>query len=289
MSRNSTKHLLNCGKLAPKKKLGQNFLVHRHTAQRIVQLAEIEQSDIITEVGVGLGALTMPLAAAAQRIIGIEADSGIIRLHREQQDLPENVELRHQDILQTDFEQLARETGGRITFVANLPYSISTPFLFKLFVHSQLIKSAVIMLQKEVALRLMARPGTKEYGVPTVLMASCADIRMLMRVKPEEFHPRPKVDSVVVRLHFFPTPERVERLDKFHANTLRKVVSAAFGKRRKTLVNALQCGNFSMDKEQLKMLIVSCDISPSIRAEQLEIQDFIRLANAIENHTHTID
>ncbi len=289
MAENSTKNILRRQKLAPHKKLGQNFLVHRHTAERIVQLADIEKNDIVTEVGVGLGALTEPLAKAARKVIGIEADSGIIRMHREQKNLPENVDLRHQDILQTDFEQLAEESGGRIIFVANLPYSISTPFLFRLFANAHLVRKGIIMLQKEVALRLMAGPGTKEYGVPTVLLASCADIKMLMQVKPEEFHPRPKVDSAVVRLRFSPVPEKVERLDKFCANTLRKVVNAAFGQRRKTLLNALAGGNFHQTKKQLSTILLSCDISPSIRAERLEIQDFIRLANALEEHIHTID
>jgi len=276
-------------KLAPKKKLGQNFLIHRHTAERIVHLADIKKNDIVIEVGVGLGALTSHLAKAAKQVIGIEADSGIVRMHEQQQDLPGNVELRHQDILKTDLKQLARETGDRLKFVANLPYSISTPFLFKLFLHCPVLESAVIMLQKEVADRLLAKPGTKAYGVPTVLLASCAEIKRLMRVKPEEFHPRPKVDSAVVRLTFFPVSERIEKLDKFHANTLRKVVSAAFGQRRKTLTNALQSGGFIRSKEQLTGLITSCNISPSIRAEQLHIQDFIRLANAIDQHTHNIN
>ena len=289
MSANSTRKILLRQKRAPHKKLGQNFLVHSHTAERIVQLADIDKNDIVTEVGVGLGALTRPLARAAGKVIGIEADSGIVRMHREQKELPQNVHLRHQDILQTDFAQLAEESGGRIIFVANLPYSISTPFLFRLFANAHLIKKGIIMLQKEVALRLMARPGTREYGVPTVLLASCADIKMLMRVKPEEFHPRPRVDSAVVRLRFFPVPARVERLDKFCPNTLRKVVNAAFGQRSKTLLNALAGGNFLRTKEQLNSLLLSCDISPSIRAERLEIQDFIRLANALEKHIHTID
>jgi len=288
MNRNSTRNILNRQKLAPQKKLGQNFLVHSHTAERIVQKAAIKKNDIVTEVGVGLGALTRPLAAAAQQVIGIETDSGIIRLHREQQDLPTNVILRHQDILQVDFKQLAAESGGRIFFIANLPYSISTPFLFKLINHAHLIQRAVIMLQQEVAQRLAAQPGTKEYGVPTVLLASCADIKMVMRVKPEEFHPRPRVDSAVVELSFFPVPDRVEKLDKFCANTLRKVVSTAFGKRRKTLINALQSGDFSLTKMQLHELLATCNISPSIRAERLELQDFIRLTNGIENYQKII-
>jgi len=282
MDRKNTRHLLKRQGLAPKKKLGQNFLVHKHTAERIVSLADVKQDDTILEVGVGLGALTEPLAKAAGQVIGIETDSGIIRMHGEENDLPKNVRLQHLDILQADFEKLAEESGGRLKIVANLPYSISTPFLFKLFTHAEIVESAVVMLQKEVAERLVAEPGTKEYGVPTVLLASCAKIKMLIRVKPEEFHPRPKVDSAVVRLTFFPIPERVQGLENVDRLKLRKVVNAAFGQRRKTLVNALHGGGFTAGKQQLTQAIEACDLSPSIRAERLDIEHFIRLTNAID-------
>ncbi|HEB69302.1 MAG TPA: ribosomal RNA small subunit methyltransferase A [Desulfobulbus sp.] len=282
MDLKGTRHLLKKEGLAPKKKLGQNFLVHKHTAQRIVDLAKITQDDVIVEVGVGLGALSEPLARAAKLVIGIEADSGIVRMHQEHKDLPENVQLHHQDILQADLEQLAQESGGRLKIVANLPYSISTPFLFRLFQHSNIMESAVIMLQKEVADRLVAQPGTKEYGVPTVLLSSCAAVKMLMRVKPEEFHPRPKVDSAVVELTFFPASERIRNLDRVEPKKLRKVVNAAFGQRRKTLVNALRGGGFTADKQQITQVIESCGLLPSIRAERLSVEDFVQLTNALD-------
>ncbi len=282
MNRTRTRQLLRQEQLAPKKKLGQNFLVHRHTAERIVQLARIKPGQTVVEVGVGLGALTGPLAQIAGRVIGIEADAGIVRMHREQNDLPANVVLRHQDILKTDFKALAEECGGRISFVANLPYSISSPFLFRLYEHADLIASAVIMLQKEVADRLQARPGCREYGVPTVLLGACCEITTLLRVKPEEFHPRPKVDSAVVRLQFHPVPEQVAALDKFDPNTLRRVVNAAFGKRRKTLVNALHGHGLARDKKELSDTIVQCGLEPSVRAEQLPIKAFICLANRFQ-------
>jgi 16S rRNA (adenine1518-N6/adenine1519-N6)-dimethyltransferase len=282
MNRTRTRQLLRQEHLAPQKKLGQNFLVHRHTAERIVELARIEPGQTVVEVGVGLGALTRPLANVAGRVIGIEADAGIVRMHGEQGDLPDNVELRHQDILKCDFGLLAGECGGRITFVANLPYSISSPFLFRLYEHADLMASAVIMLQKEVADRLQAKPGCKEYGVPTVLLGACSQVTNLMRVGPGEFHPRPKVDSAVVRLLFHPLPEQMRALDNFDANTLRRVVSAAFGKRRKTLVNALHGHGFCSDKKELGHRISQAGISPSIRAEQLRIEDFIRLANRLQ-------
>lgn len=275
-----TKSILKRQGLAPAKKLGQNFLVHRHTAERIVDLTGITERDTVLEVGVGLGALTAPLAEAAGQVIGLEADSGIIRLHKEQGTLPENVRLIHQDVLKADFKELADLCGGRLKIIANLPYSISSPFLFKLIKHHDLVDFAVVMLQKEVALRLLAKPGTKEYGAPTVLMASCAEARMLMQVKPEEFHPRPKVDSVIIRLSFHPLPKRVQEIGFIDYPLLKKVVNGAFGQRRKTLLNALSATGL-LDKQELAECIAKAGLSPSIRAERLALEDFVRLSRAI--------
>ncbi|MDH4317344.1 MAG: 16S rRNA (adenine(1518)-N(6)/adenine(1519)-N(6))-dimethyltransferase RsmA [Desulfobulbaceae bacterium] len=279
-----TRSVLNHQKLAPKKKLGQNFLVHRHTAQRIVDLAGVEAGDTIIEVGVGLGALTVPMAERAERVIGIEADSGIIRLHREENDLPANVELIHNDILKADFKELFKLCGGKIKLVANLPYSISTPFLFRLVENHHLMHKAVVMLQREVAERIIAPPATKEYGVPSVLLASCAVSKLLLHVKPAEFHPRPKVDSTVLELLFEPTPKRVSDLGGFDRQLLRKIVNAGFGQRRKTLLNSLGSSNLVPDKGVLAELIEQCGFSPSIRAEKLRLEDFVTLTNVIGRH-----
>ncbi len=279
-----TKSILKQQGLAPAKKLGQNFLVHRHTAERIVGLADINDNDTVLEIGVGLGALTTPLAQVADRVIGLEADSGIIRLHETEGSLPDNVKLIHQDVLKANFSALAETCGGRLKIIANLPYSISSPFLFKLIEHHDLIDFAVVMLQKEVGLRLQAKPGTKEYGVPTVMMASCAETAMLMQVKPEEFHPRPKVDSVIVRLAFYPVPPRVAAIGDFDYQLLKRVVNGAFGQRRKTLLNALSATGL-LDKMSMADTIKQAGIEPSIRAERLELEDFVRLARIIGEHT----
>jgi 16S rRNA (adenine1518-N6/adenine1519-N6)-dimethyltransferase len=268
--------------LAASKKLGQNFLVHRHTAERIAGLAGLRKEDIVVEVGVGLGALTAPLAEAAGQVIGLEADSGIVRLHEERQDLPGNVRLLHQDVLKADFSVLAAECGGRLKIVANLPYSISSPFLFKLIEEQERIDFAVVMLQKELAERLLARPRTKEYGAPTVLLAACADIKSLMKLGPEEFHPRPKVDSLVVRLSFHPVPERVRRLSGFDRELFRRIVSAAFGQRRKTLSNSLAAASL-LPKKELEACFAAAGLSPAARAEQLALEDFINLAKIISS------
>lgn len=277
-----TKQMLKHQGLAPHKKLGQNFLIHAHTPQRIVDLAGLHPDDQVVEVGVGLGALTQPLAAAARSVIGLEADSGIIRLHQEQQDLPANVRLLHADVLKVDLASLA-EPGQRLKIVANLPYSISSPFLFRLIAHADLMEYAVVMLQKEVALRLMAGPGTKEYGAPTVLLASCAEVKRLMAVDRAEFHPQPKVDSLVIRISFHPLPERVRALGWFDRALLTKVVHAAFSQRRKTLLNGLASAGLPLDKTELNRCLIAAGFSPQVRGETLTLEDFVGLSRVLAN------
>ncbi|NOQ47460.1 MAG: ribosomal RNA small subunit methyltransferase A [Desulfobulbaceae bacterium] len=283
MAYQQTRSILKQQGLAPKKKLGQNFLVHRHTAQRIVDLAELAKDDSVIEVGVGLGALTRPLAKTAGKVIGLETDSGIIRMHQQQGDLPENVTLIHEDVLKINFSELLRYSEHKLKLVANLPYSISSPFLFRLIDHCDIIDSAVVMVQKEVALRLLAEPGTKEYGVPTVMLASCADVKPLLEVKPAEFHPRPKVDSMVIRISFNPLPARVKALGNFDRKLLKNVVNGAFGQRRKTLLNALSATGLIPDKQILRECIAGAGIAPTIRAEKLFLEDFITLTNSIQH------
>ena len=198
------REILQEQKLAPKKRFGQNFLVNRNVSEKIVRLAELGPDDIILELGVGFGALTSHLAAICKKVIGLEIDSGIIRYLREEDCLPENVTLLHQNILQADFAKLAEESGGRLKIIANLPYSISNPVLFKLTGHKDKMEWAVLMLQKEVAQRLTAQTGTKNYGILTVRMAACASVKKLLDLGPQHFHPRPKVDSQVVKITFFP-------------------------------------------------------------------------------------
>lgn len=283
MPRETTSQILKRRGLAPHKKLGQNFLVHTHTARRIVDLANLAPHDRVIEVGVGLGALTGPLAATVDEVVGIEMDAGIIRMHEEQQSLPANVQLLHADVLRIDFNSLVKP-GQRLKIVANLPYSISTPFLFRLIEHAPLIDSAVLMLQKEVAQRLTAQPGTKDYGTPTVLLAACATAKQLLAVDPAEFHPRPKVDSVVIRLSFHPQPERVRMVGNFDRLFFSRVVHAAFGQRRKTLLNALHSATLLKSKEDLVRCLHTARIDPSIRAERLTMEDFVHLSRVLCQH-----
>src|SRR3990167_1622380 len=168
------KKILTEHQLAPSKKLGQNFLVHRQTAERIVELSGVTPDDSVVELGVGLGSLTLPLAERVRQVIGLELDAGIVAYHRERQDLPANVTLIHQDLLKADFGGLATQSGGPLKILANLPYYISNLLLFKLIENRAALGWAVLMLQKEVGQRLTAPVGSKEYGVLSVLLADCA-------------------------------------------------------------------------------------------------------------------
>ena len=286
-----TRETLHNNQLAPKKRFGQNFLVHKMTAEAIVRAGKVSGTDTILEVGVGLGALTLPLAATAKHVFGYEIDSGIIRFHQDEGDLPDNVTLVHQDILSADFQEIAQQCGGSLKILANLPYSISNPFIFKLIDNATLISTATIMLQKEVADRLVAAPNTKEYGVPTVLLASCASVHKLMTLKPGEFHPRPKVDSVVVTLDFSQGPKQPIGSEEYDFSLFRRLVRTTFNQRRKTILNTLSGAGLFADsvtqdkvanKEITRRMIEQANLHPSARPETLTFTDFINLAREIE-------
>ncbi len=275
------KKILKDRHLAPQKKLGQNFLTNRNIAQRIADLSGVGPDDTAIELGVGLGSLTIPLAATAHKVIGIELDAGIVKMHEEKKDLPANVHVIHQDLLKTDYRALADECGGPLKIVANLPYSITSPLIFKLIDERAAIATACLMLQKEVAQRLVASIGCKEYGILSVMIASCAQVESILEVAPGNFHPRPKVDSTVVKFTFNPIPERVKNLPDYNHKLMNRIVRAAFGQRRKTLLNSLHAARINdlQDKAALADILIAANIDPKIRAERLSLEDFVRLSN----------
>jgi len=271
--------------LAPSKKRGQNFLVNPRTARNIVSLGNYSRDECVIEVGVGLGALTTVLASQVRKVIGIELDSGIIRYHQKENILPENVSLIHADILKLDFGLIAQHTPPPFKIIANLPYSISNPFLFKLIENSRDISTVVVMLQKEVSDRLTASPGTKSYGIPTIVIGSLAQVKKRMLVKPSEFHPRPKVDSEVIELSFF--HPRLE----FSLKHFQRIVRTSFNNRRKTIQNNLNTpslfpflppDNQDIIKKSVVKILRNSNIDPQIRAERLSIVNFQELTTAYE-------
>ncbi len=284
-----TRNSLDKHNLAPKKRFGQNFLVNKNTAEAIVRAGNVSENDTILEVGVGLGALTQPIAERAKKVIGLEIDSGLVRFHEEEGDLPENVTLIHQDVLKADFAELAKTCGGPLKIMANLPYSISNPFIFKLIENREYVSSATIMLQKEVGDRLMAVPNTKDYGVPSILLQCCASIKKLMTLKPGEFHPRPKIDSVVIRIDFSTQSLKSADGTPYSYRMLQKLVRTTFNQRRKTILNTLSSASLflesdSIDKQTNKRLteetILEAGIQPTVRPESLSLEEFIKLVHS---------
>ena len=272
--------------LAPSKKRGQNFLVNPETARRIIDIGQYTQNEHIVEVGVGLGALTIELASRVEKVVGIEIDRGLIRYHQQEDDLPANVELIHGDILKLDFVTLAHRVGNPFKIIANLPYSISNPFIFKLLENRTVISQVIVMLQKEVCDRITATPGNKSYGIPTVLLSSFARVRKHLLLKPAEFHPRPEVDSEVVEISFF------QRTLEFSEKNYHRLVRDAFNSRRKTIKNnlinsPLFASPGLSDKKRIKNkvehLLEAAEIAPDIRAERLSANSFEKLALTYEN------
>jgi len=283
----TTRETLQKYGLAPSKQRGQNFLVHERTARTIVKKAGFTADDHVVEVGVGLGALTTILAETAGQVTGFEIDRGIIRYHQEQKLLPANVELIHADILKTDFQALREKIGHPLKIISNLPYSISNPFIFVLVDNRTLIESAVILLQKEVADRLQAAPGNKDYGIPSVLLQSCATVTGLMNINPAEFHPRPNVDSSLIRVKFSPSG-----YDDKIFTVLRALVRAAFSARRKTLINNLLSSlpplrdhhqDKAVKKQWLLEVLDAAGIRHDIRAERIEVEQFRKLAEIVRD------
>ena len=201
MSCDSPKTLLNRLGLRPKKPLGQHFLLHPHQARRIVAALNLTGEDTVVEIGAGLGALTGFLAPAARRVIALERDPELARFLAEEllAETP-GVEVICQDVLKFDFPGAAREAGRPLAVVGNLPYQITSPLLFTLIRDLPAISQAVLMMQQEVGARLTASPGTKDYGILSVLGQYHFRVTRLFALSPGNFYPPPQVDSVVLRL-----------------------------------------------------------------------------------------
>ena len=262
------------------KKRGQNYLCQPATATAIVASAGIEPGDTVLEIGAGLGALTLPLAQHAARVIALEVDRGIFAALGEvlAQAGASNVEPRLGDALRLDWEALAVEIAGPLRIVGNLPYSISSPLLFDLLAHRGQWHSATLMLQKELARRLCSGPGGKDWGRLSVLMQMWCSVAPGLEVGPGQFFPRPAVASQVVRL--VPRPAPAAGLGPSGEACLSRAVKAAFSQRRKTLANSL-AGGLRQPRDQVLALLEAAGIEPTRRAETLSLSEFADLARAL--------
>ncbi len=256
--------------LAPARSRGQNFLRSEATARKLVELVGVTPEDAAVEIGPGTGQLTRPLVAVARRTVAIEVDRGLVQLLAES-DLADRVELRHEDVLDSDLGGIVRELGPPVVLLGNLPYSISGRLLGALLSPNNPFRRWGFMLQREVADRVLAGPGTPEYGTLSIWARLFSEPRRVLDLGPDEFEPRPRVRSTF--LVFDPRADR-PRVDDM--SMLRRTVRAAFGQRRKTLRRALR----RVSADPLPAL-ESAGIDPLRRGETLDEEEFLRLANAL--------
>ncbi|MBI5493257.1 MAG: ribosomal RNA small subunit methyltransferase A [Deltaproteobacteria bacterium] len=258
--------------LYPKKRFGQHFLVDKNVIRKIVAIASIKEGDCVLEIGPGKGALTEGLIEAGAKVTAIEVDRDLAALLKRK--FPENLEVITGDALKASFLELAEGRGCRFKLVSNLPYNISGPILAKFLSERKAFSLLVLMFQKEVAERLVAPPGTKEYGVLSVFTQAFTEIKKELDVSRNLFSPRPKVDSAVVSLKVLDKP-RVEIRDE---DFFKKVVRASFGTRRKMLSNALKALGF--EKDVVERALEEAGIDPKRRGETLDLKEFGRLTDA---------
>lgn len=278
-----------------KKKFGQNFITNDAVLIEIVNQAQIQPDDRVIEIGPGAGALTAKLAMAAKSVTAIEIDSTLQPVLEETLQDYKNVELIFADILKWDLKKYLEQKypTENMKVVANLPYYITTPIIMKLLEEKLPLQSITIMVQKEVADRMQAQPGGKDYGALTLAIAYYAKAEIVMTVPPHIFLPPPKVMSAVIHLQLKQSsrqqskmaalPEAVNsnfNLSEKQEKWLFQVIGAAFEQRRKTLLNALANKGIA-DKEQIRQALGTIDLPENIRGERLSLEDFIQLSKLL--------
>jgi 16S rRNA (adenine1518-N6/adenine1519-N6)-dimethyltransferase len=266
-------------RLLARRDLGQNFLCDEGLAARLVSLAGVEPGDSVVEIGTGLGLLTRALAARAHRVVTLEVDAGLVRALLAEGCLPANVELLHCDVLRSDLADLVAGCEAPVRLVANLPYSISGPVLRRLLDLRGSLVDWSVMLQREVAERLLAGPGSRSYGSLTVLHRLMVEVGKALTLEPQCFFPVPKVRSSFLRMR----PLAKSLLVPEELSWVERVVRAAFAQRRKTLVNALRGGALEPvpDAEAVVRVLDGLGIDRRARAESLDAERLLAVARAL--------
>ncbi len=259
------------------KSLGQNFLIDGNIVRKIVQGANITKDDYVLEVGPGIGTLTEELALNAKKVVSVELDDSLIPVLADTLQAYDNVEIVHGDILKIDVKQIIDEKlgGGPVKVVANLPYYVTTPIIGMFLEESFNIESITVMVQKEVADRMVASHGSKVYGSLSVFVNFFSRPEIILKAPKTVFMPQPKIDSSVIKLNI---REELPDLDR---EQLFLVVKAGFSKRRKTLLNALSTYGFDLDKDEIRKCLEEINIKPEIRAENLSLEDFINISKIL--------
>lgn len=262
------------------KKFGQNFLIDDHVIGKIIKAAEITKDDMVLEIGPGIGTMTQYLAESARQVVAVEIDKNLIPILSETLADYDNVTVINEDILKLDICSLVeKENDGKpIKVVANLPYYITTPIIMGLFESHVPLKSITVMVQKEVAERMQAAPGSKEYGALSLAVQYYAETYIAANVPPNCFIPRPKVGSAVIRLTRYETPPVLAKNEKL----MFQLIRASFNQRRKTLQNGIaNSAELSYTKLQVEKALEKMGLAANVRGESLTLAEFAGLSDII--------
>jgi dimethyladenosine transferase len=259
------------------KSLGQNFLIDDSVPRDIVSGAEVDENDLVIEIGPGVGTLTAQLLNKAKKVVAIELDNDLIPILTQEIGDNPKFTLIHNDALKVNFNEVIGEEKS-VKLVANLPYYVTTPIIVKLLKEKYNFKSLTIMIQKEVAERMNAEPGNKDYGSLSLLVQYYCNTRIVRKVPPQCFIPRPKVDSIVIRLDRLEEPKvKVENEKLFF-----EIIRSSFNMRRKTLWNGVK--NIGLSKESLELAFKEANVDPKRRGETLTINEFAILSDKIDKY-----
>lgn len=280
--KDKTNSILNRYNLKAKKKFGQNFLVDENVLDNIVNGSDITSKDVVIEIGPGLGNLTEKLLEKAGKVIAFEIDKDMCEILENRFQNVSNFILLNEDILKVDIKEVLNKykvENEKVKLVANLPYYITTPIMFKIFENTNCIDSMTIMVQKEVADRIVAKTKSKDYGVLTINTKFYGEATKLFDVPNNAFVPAPNVTSAVVKIAIW------QRYFVSNKETLFKLVKASFAQRRKKLINSLENSNvFDVTKTELKSILENNGITENARAEEIELETYINVANELEEY-----
>ena len=272
----SQKKLIKELSIRPQKRLGQNFIVKDEILNRIVERGNFQPNDMVVEIGAGLGGLTTRLAEKAKTVLAIEKDAKLANLLRTKIIKQKNIKIIHQDALRFDYDWACSEAGRPLKIAGNLPFYIASPLTIDLLKKIGQIESMILMYQKEVADRILAAPGNKNYGFLTIMANLYADLEMVLAVGKDAFYPQPQVDSKVIRFKLLNKPR--ERLE--NENFFIRVVKSAFSQRRKKLRNSLRSiSKTDLPTDVIEKICRAVQIDPDQRGETLNLKQFALLSN----------
>lgn len=257
------------------KSFGQNFIFDKNLLNAIIEDSEITENDEVLEIGPGAGTLTKVIASKAKKVVSYEIDTNLMPVLEENLADVRNSKIIFQDALKTNLEEIESNFNGNYKIVANLPYYITTPLIFKFVGKTNKVKSMSIMVQKEVGERLVAKNTDREFGSISVILDFYANVKILRQVPRRMFVPAPNVDSCVVGIEF------VENKFDANAELFEKVVKSAFSNRRKTLTNNLS-KDFNFSKQELAQMFAELGLSETVRGDALSTEDFVKITNKLD-------